>query len=633
MTEQYLHWTFGPVQGFVAQARRTRDLWAGSFLLSYLAGKAMEAVQQRGAEVTLPEVVGDPLLLWIKGRRQGEAPVIGSLPNRFKAKLSPTEADAATVGSDAAAAVQTAWEKIAQAVWDKHIVSLHLKGDDAARVQDIWTRQVTQFWDIQWVVAPERSSALDQRKNWRSHQPPVERGDKCVMMPDYQELSGLVRAHDSKRQDKFWEDVRARAGLNLRQGERLCATALIKRFFPGVSKAAIGWDVQLNNWPSTSYIAAIPWIKEVVEDVEAAPLAAQYAENIAAAAAEDVNGEWTSPKRIPSLHNLDRGQHRAFLRLDGPLFFKSALSEQRRVPLKEEPARKGLLDQLGKIKDKLKKAPSPFYGLLLMDGDSLGEMLSTFGGTNVSKALAKFTAHVPDLVSSHDGVLIYAGGDDVLAMLPAVTAISCASAIEKAYCAAFYDTISDPSQRELVSISASILLAHYQNPLRSIVQRAHRLLDDEAKDTNGRASLAVEVWKPSGLCMRWLSTWQNIYDNNPLLRLQGRFLEGQISGRFIYQLREKVGSLCQWNLWEAGTIGDVSSFGNTFDAFVLAEYLHTQEATTSAEDAKPIVRDLLSVMPRAYRNPDKTPTIDHNKITIDGVLLARFFANGAQEDT
>lgn len=34
MTDQTtFHFTLGPVQGFVAQARRTRDFWAGSFLL------------------------------------------------------------------------------------------------------------------------------------------------------------------------------------------------------------------------------------------------------------------------------------------------------------------------------------------------------------------------------------------------------------------------------------------------------------------------------------------------------------------------------------------------------------------------------------------------------------------------
>ena len=42
MTERLLHFTLGPVQSFVAQARRTSDLWAGSLLLSWLAGQAMK---------------------------------------------------------------------------------------------------------------------------------------------------------------------------------------------------------------------------------------------------------------------------------------------------------------------------------------------------------------------------------------------------------------------------------------------------------------------------------------------------------------------------------------------------------------------------------------------------------------
>ena len=38
MADHILHISIGPVQKFVGQARRTRDLWAGSFLLSWMAG-------------------------------------------------------------------------------------------------------------------------------------------------------------------------------------------------------------------------------------------------------------------------------------------------------------------------------------------------------------------------------------------------------------------------------------------------------------------------------------------------------------------------------------------------------------------------------------------------------------------
>jgi CRISPR-associated protein Cmr2 len=93
-----LHFTLGPVQGFVARARRTRDLYAGSFLLSYLAGRAMYAVIRAKGEIIFPAVydgnkqISDPLLKAIMTVAEGKGtvepvPVIGTLPNRFKADV------------------------------------------------------------------------------------------------------------------------------------------------------------------------------------------------------------------------------------------------------------------------------------------------------------------------------------------------------------------------------------------------------------------------------------------------------------------------------------------------------------------------------------------------------------------
>ena len=51
MANHYFHFTIGPVQGFVAQARRTRDFWTGSFILSWLSAVAMLAVRQQGGTI------------------------------------------------------------------------------------------------------------------------------------------------------------------------------------------------------------------------------------------------------------------------------------------------------------------------------------------------------------------------------------------------------------------------------------------------------------------------------------------------------------------------------------------------------------------------------------------------------
>jgi len=88
MTRTILHFTLGPVQGFVAEARRTRDLWAGSFLLSWLSGKAMAALVAAGGQIIFPRVEGDDLFEAIAKGPAAGAPHIGSLPNRFKADVT-----------------------------------------------------------------------------------------------------------------------------------------------------------------------------------------------------------------------------------------------------------------------------------------------------------------------------------------------------------------------------------------------------------------------------------------------------------------------------------------------------------------------------------------------------------------
>ena len=53
---QRLHFSIGPVQGFVAQSRRTRDLWASSFLLSHLAQVALDTVRQHDLPALFAEL-------------------------------------------------------------------------------------------------------------------------------------------------------------------------------------------------------------------------------------------------------------------------------------------------------------------------------------------------------------------------------------------------------------------------------------------------------------------------------------------------------------------------------------------------------------------------------------------------
>ncbi|MBE3575411.1 MAG: hypothetical protein IMW99_08205 [Firmicutes bacterium] len=74
MSTLMLQFAFGPVQSFVSQARTTRDLWAGSYLLSYLAGTAMTAALRTSQKIHLVTPSPDDPLLRALHRRKWPKP-------------------------------------------------------------------------------------------------------------------------------------------------------------------------------------------------------------------------------------------------------------------------------------------------------------------------------------------------------------------------------------------------------------------------------------------------------------------------------------------------------------------------------------------------------------------------------
>ena len=76
-----LMFTIGPVQSFIEAARKTEDLWMGSYILSYLVAKAMDKVRGDGVELIYP-AIGDqsPFDFW---RKPDQNFTTSSFPNLF----------------------------------------------------------------------------------------------------------------------------------------------------------------------------------------------------------------------------------------------------------------------------------------------------------------------------------------------------------------------------------------------------------------------------------------------------------------------------------------------------------------------------------------------------------------------
>ncbi|MHB1654317.1 MAG: Cas10/Cmr2 second palm domain-containing protein, partial [Desulfitobacteriaceae bacterium] len=298
--------------------------------------------------------------------------------------------------------------------------------------------------------------------------------------------------------------------------------------------------------------------------------------------------------------------------------------------------------------------PSAFYAMLLMDGDRLGAMLQEKEdmGKPVSEALAHFAEHVEEKVLLHSGFLIYAGGDDVLAMLPVEGALQAAIDLRIAYQQAFQKIFGKES---IATISAAIIFAQHTLPLRDVLAQAHHVLDQVAKEECGRDSLAVQILRSSGPGFRWSAPWGHVlnqsndadlskhsqkHDSPDALGNRFEVLaqmfgleEGEhtnLNATFLYNLRER------YELLDPGPDHADEDF---WLHLFTAEFVKNRQREVSREKTQELMRALFETCREVRRVVDQTEKgervvkIQHSeRWTIDGALLTRFLAQKGVED-
>jgi CRISPR-associated protein Cmr2 len=632
-----LHFTIGPVQGFVSQARRTRDFWAGSFLLSYLSATAMRYVEKEvGPDaIKFPDVKDDPIMQRLR-KILTDSPTIATLPNHFKAEV-PENFD----GHKVKAAVVTEWERIADAVWDADLKGLSdLEGQSVslAKPKEIWDRQIRHFWDISWVIVPkpadgekdDSAETLDRRKNMRVFMPQTEYGDKCSIMGEYQELSGCDGPNRKKQNKELWDAVRTKFNnddtFDIGKNERLCAVAFVKRRFmynDAWGKIYPGWTLP-DNVPSTPYMSAVHWLTNVIKDGDAKVIL-EFFES-----AKTNRGELHTHIACIEKALADRPElvypainkgPKSIADLDGGVFFKTELVDNKDEILGNITNIKEKLDKLsgkhGNAREKF-GSPTPFYAVLMMDGDSFGKLLQNYDEEVITKNLKQFTNAVKSIVCENNGFLIYAGGEDVLALMPLEDALPCAYELRKRFIKAFEGT-NIPA-----TISAAINYAHMKLPLAKVIQDTHDLLSEVAKEKTGRDAVACRVWKRGGDLITWSIPWDKAVDGDKIKVVEmTKYLDkdgeadGVISSKFLYSIRGFE------DLFNKDKYGNppVLEEGQAKDVLV-AKLM----ASGSSKDkltrvcAEDIVGKLLDLCAE-YKDKDRT-----GNIRPDGAMLLRFLA-------
>jgi CRISPR-associated protein Cmr2 len=590
-----LKFQIGPVQDFIAQARSTRDLWSGSYLLSWLvaagiekAGRLLDNTNNQSAfnaareAFIYPALDGQPLLaqrFGVAAKQPDQLSLIETcdiltpnMPNIFVAKLKRDEKQAEEIARKIERSIRAEWKRIARACWGVAFDDGILKNNS----KKAFFRQVDHFLSITWQVIPLGS-------------------DDSKYATAYKDLSARLDGVRQCRNFAAWREGqwhRNKGAMTEKDTLTGKEEAIIggKDWFQGMSDETSHWKSGKNDkyWPilirekhKNDYLGAITLIKRT--------------------------WHWHflhNKKKLLSLHTKEEtpGAKTQFP-------FPSTRHIARHMPWSNS-------EDEGEDEKEKNDRLDGYFAVLAFDGDRIGtwvrgeyfsdkqnedenrNTLTTEKHREISRKLGNFALKcVRPIVDSCDGRLIYAGGDDVLALLPPDTALDCARFLRMAYRDdfSFTDDLRKLAKRliarrkpddkskpddyspwrniaasenglfpdieELKSFmpgsingydkeeekevrpeaSVGIAIAHFMNPLqdtkcaaKAAETRAKKML---AHGGLGRAAISVTLLKRSGEHIEWGCRWESgglaLYD-----LLADARIKGMLTSRFPYRVVE-----------------------------------------------------------------------------------------------
>lgn len=512
MTGHLLLVTLGPVQEFIAQARRTRDLWYGSHLLSELSRAAARALADGGAQLIFPSLqAGDIQLQPCFGPLRADGTPPQNVSNKVLAEI-PSGVDP----KDLARAVR---EGVTQ-YWRDHLaepVKARCAGLLASDVDAVWDEQVETFLELAASWWPLGNYAHTRRQ--------IEQaiaGRK--MLRDFsawtQGRGSVPKSSLDGARETVLRPPKARQAALVRKyriaaGEQLDAIGLVKRaggepeqFVPVVNVALASWlDLVSRAAPS---------------ELEALRTACGEA-GVSRVARTD----------LPCT---------ALLPFDASVLlssrWRSVFDEQQLDGHAEAWGRQYVQPILEKMLE-----PYPYIACLVADGDHMGRAIDRLGSAaehrTFSAALARFASDARKVVEQgHRGALVYAGGDDVLAFLPLPEALSCADALRKSFTAVMASACQPIPAEQRPTLSVGFGIGHVMESMGHLLLLGRHAEREAKRDRN---ALAVLVDKRSGGTQTWHAQWSA----DPVRTLHDAIalLQDRLSSRKVYEIARTLACL------------------------------------------------------------------------------------------
>lgn len=512
MTAHLLLVTLGPVQDFIAQARRTRDLWYGSHLLSELGRAAARALADGGAQLLFPSLkAGDPELQPCLAPLRPDGTPPRNVANKLLAEV-PSHVDPQQLARAVRKAVTRYWRDDLAAP-----VKAKCTGLLASDVDAVWAEQVDTFIEFaaSWLPLEDYARTRQQLEQavagrkmlrdfgaWTHGRGSVPKSSldgarQTVLLPPKDRQATLARKY------------------RIADGEQLDAIGLVKRaggepdqFLPVVNVALASW-------------------------VDLASRVAPLELDGLRAACREAGVSRVTRTDLPCA---------APFPFDASVLlasrWRSVFEEQGLAGDAESWGRRHVQPILGKVSE-----PYPYVACLVADGDHMGRAIDRLGSAGAhrrfSEALAGFAGEARRVVEQeHRGVLVYAGGDDVLAFLPLPEALSCADNLRKRFTSAMASACESMAAEQRPTLSVGLGIGHVMESMGDLLALGRQAEGEAKRDRN---ALAVVVDKRSGGTRSWRAPWSD--DPARLLTAAVDLLRDRLSSRKVYEIATTLARL------------------------------------------------------------------------------------------
>lgn len=473
------------VQSFIGAARSTADLRAGSEIVATLAGVAARSCKESGALMVFPDQLQD----------------LSGLPNRVVALTTEESGPGEALAQRARAAVLEEWRGLLRKTFGNGDGGDVPETPGMPQVQWVCVRGDERDYPDQW---REAGRLLAARRLVRDFEPVVEGGEVgwfgrelCTLSPQWP------------------AEVRKPPGLRPHEDATLSAANWVKRRWGRLRP-----DENVQGFPSTSSIASAAYRKAVLGRAKEPAVAGCLSRLREAAAAVGARPE----VKIAGLPDGDGPVERWFARSGGPWVYADrwdadSLARELDVedPSPEDTRRFREVAAAGReaaanLAEAMDAEPSNHLAVLVADLDDMGRFLSgepAVGGLRcevrpdahqaVSQKLREVAREHRSRLNGADllGVPVYAGGDDLLAFVPASTALAAARQC--------HDVVAEAGS--LPTTSTAVLFFHYAGSLQTAVSRVREMLDDAKDRVVGKHALAVGFVRRSGASAVSVQPW------------------------------------------------------------------------------------------------------------------------------